>query len=163
MGGAIETGLSIYQKALERYINRDKNYHAMYLGSLGLVYWVDANPIAMRQTAESLLDVINEDPPPAMIPFGLYFVGIVQYHRNELQNAEEKLIKVVKTYKADSPMNYAHGAFALALTYQAQGKPTRPERSVVRGERCNRIRPFKRLIERNVRTARICRADPLGF
>jgi hypothetical protein len=50
-------------------------------------------------------------------------MGIIHYHRNELQHAEEKLAEVVKAYYGASPINFAHSAFALALTYQAQGKP----------------------------------------
>ncbi len=123
MTGNLETGLSIYQKSMRRYTERDKIYHAVYLGNLGLVYWMDANLIALQQTAESLLDVVKEHPQPATVPYGLYLLGIILYHRNELHNAEEKLAKVVKSYYAASPMNFAHSAFALALTYQAQGKP----------------------------------------
>lgn len=60
-----------------------------------------------------------------MIPYGLYLLGITLYHRNELHNAEEKLAQVTKFYYAASPMNFAHSAFALALTYQAQKKTGR--------------------------------------
>jgi LuxR family maltose regulon positive regulatory protein len=123
MVGDLEIGLSIYQKAMDRYINRDKSYHAMYLGSLGLVYWMDADLLALRQAAGSILALTQEYPLPAAVSFGLYYFGIVNYHHNELQNAEENLIQVTGSYKSASPMNYAHGAFALALTYQAQGKP----------------------------------------
>jgi ATP/maltotriose-dependent transcriptional regulator MalT len=35
MTGNLETGLSIYQEGMQRYIERDKNYHAMYLGKGG--------------------------------------------------------------------------------------------------------------------------------
>ena len=122
MTGNLETGLSIYQEAMGRYIEREKNYHALYLGNLGLVHWMDANLTVLQQIAESLLDVTQEHALPATIPYGLYFLGIVHYHRNELQYAEEKLVKVLETYYVASPMNYAHSAFALALTYQAQGK-----------------------------------------
>ena len=123
MAGDLETGLSIYQEAMGSYTERHKNYHAMYLANLGLVYWMDANLIVLRQTAECLLDVLKEHPLSVTVAYGLYFLGIVHYHRNDLQNAEDKLAKVVKTYYADSLMNFAHSAFALALTYQAQGKP----------------------------------------
>ncbi len=122
MTGNLETGLSIYQEAMGRYIERDRNYHALYLGNLGLVHWMDADLTVLQQTAESLSDIIKEHALPATVPYGLYFLGIVHYHRNELQYAEEKLVKVLKTYYAASPMNYAHSSFALALTYQAQGK-----------------------------------------
>ncbi|MBT8405876.1 MAG: hypothetical protein KJP05_00340, partial [Deltaproteobacteria bacterium] len=124
MVGDFETGLSIYQKAMERFINRDKNYHAMYLGKLGLAYWIDADLTTLRQTAESILDVAKKAPRSAISPYyRLYFLGIIHYHRNELQNAEEKLAEVVEAHYDASPINFAHSAFALALTYQAQRKP----------------------------------------
>jgi LuxR family maltose regulon positive regulatory protein len=125
MTGNLETGLSIYQNSMRRYTERDRIYHAAYLGNLGLVYWMDANLIALQQTAECLLDAVKEHPQHPTVSYGLYFLGIILYHRNELHNAEEKLAKVVKFYYAASPMNFAHSAFALALTYQAQKKAGR--------------------------------------
>ncbi|MBW1836174.1 MAG: hypothetical protein JRF71_12585 [Deltaproteobacteria bacterium] len=130
MIGNLETGLSVHQKAMAPYNNRDKNYHAMYLAKLGFIYWVDANLIALRQTAEAILDIIKEHPSPVMVSFGLIYQGITHYHRNELQYAEDNLAKLVKIHY-DGPMNFAHGSFALALTYQAQGKPG-PAREIVR-------------------------------
>jgi tetratricopeptide (TPR) repeat protein len=108
---------------MRRYTERDQFYHAAYLGNLGLVYWMDANLIALQQTAECLLDIVKEHPQHAVVSYGLYLLGITLYHRNELHHAEDKLAEVVKSYYAISPMNFAHSAFALALTYQAQGKP----------------------------------------
>ncbi len=125
MTGNLETGLSIYQNSMRRYTERERISHAGYLGNLGLVYWVDANLIALQQTAECLLDAVKEHPQHATVSYGLYFLGITLYHRNELNNAEEKLAKVVKFYYAASPMNFAHSAFALAHTYQAQKKAGR--------------------------------------
>jgi LuxR family maltose regulon positive regulatory protein len=125
MTGNLETGLSIYQNSMRRYTERDRIYHAAYLGNLGFVYWMDANLIALQQTAECLLDAVKEHPQHPTVSYGLYFLGIILYHRNELHNAEEKLAKVVKFYYAASPMNFAHSAFALALTYQAQKKAGR--------------------------------------
>ena len=123
MIGNFKGGLTVYQKAMERHINRDKNYHAMYLANLSLGYWMEADLPALQQTADSLLDVVKEHPLPAAVAWGFYLLGIVHFHRNELQDAEEKLSQVVTAFNAVSPMNFAHSAFALALTYQAQGKP----------------------------------------
>lgn len=100
-------------------------YAKQYVGNLRIVYWIDANLIALQQTAESLMGAVKEHPEHPMVPYGLYLLGITLYHRNELHNAEEKLAKVVKFYYAASPMNFAHSAFALALTYQAQKKAGR--------------------------------------
>jgi len=125
MIGKLETGLSSYQKGMERHFNRDKNYHAMYLGSLGLIHWIDANLMALEQTAECLLDISKEHPLPGTVCFGFYSLGLAQYQRNELQHAEEMLSKVVKIHYADNPMTFAHSAYALALIHQFQGKPDR--------------------------------------
>jgi hypothetical protein len=122
MIGQLDTGLSIYQKAMARHNNRDKDYHALYLGGLGLVHWMDADLIALEQTANCLMEVIKEDSLPAAASFGLHYLGMIQYHRNELQNAEEIMTQSFEIHYACSPMNFAHKAFALALTYQAQGK-----------------------------------------
>ncbi len=126
MIGKLETGLSVYQKAMDRHINRDHNYHAMFLGKLGLANWVDADLIALKQTAESILEIAKKAKQSAISPFyGLYFMGIIHYQRNELRYAEEKLAEVVNAHYAASPYNFAHSAFALALTHQVQGKPGR--------------------------------------
>jgi LuxR family maltose regulon positive regulatory protein len=123
MMGKLETGMTRYQEAMRRHTGRNQIYHAAYLGNLGFVYWIDANLIALQQTAESLLDIVREHPQHPMVSYGLYMLGILLYHRNDLHQAEEKLAKVVRSYQAASPMNFAHGAFALALTYEARGKP----------------------------------------
>jgi LuxR family maltose regulon positive regulatory protein len=104
------------------FITSVQIYYATYLGNIGLVYWIDANLIALQQTAECLLNVIREHPQHAAVSYGLYLLGITLYHRNELHNAEDKLAKCIESYYTASPMNFAHSAFALALTYQAQGK-----------------------------------------
>jgi len=87
MTGDLETGLSIYQKSMKRYAERDRIYQAAYLGNLGLVYWMDANLITLQQSAESLLDALKEHPRHPMASYGLYLLGITLYHRNELHNA----------------------------------------------------------------------------
>jgi len=125
MLGQLETGLSLYQEVMGGIVEHDKSYHAVYLGNLGLVYWMDANLVDLRRTAECVLDLCKEDPLPEAVPSAGYSMGIVQYHRNELKSAEEFLIEVVRNNYASSPMQFAHSSFALALTYQAQGRPDR--------------------------------------
>jgi LuxR family maltose regulon positive regulatory protein len=125
MVGNLETGMSLYKEAMDRYIGRDRNYHAMYMANLNLIYWMDADLTAVQQTSEGLLNLVKGKQQPAITAYALYFTGIVHYHRNELRNAVEKLAEVVKAYHAHSPMNFAHSAFALALAYQARGHPDR--------------------------------------
>ena len=106
-----------------RQKNRNKDYHALYLGALGLIYWIDADLIALEQTARSLSEITRDHPLPPVDSFTFYYFGTLEYHRNELEHAEKKLTEAVKLHYAYSPMNFAHGAFALALTLQALGRP----------------------------------------
>jgi LuxR family maltose regulon positive regulatory protein len=74
MAGKLDTGLRIYQQAMERHINTDKGYHANYLASLGYVYWMDANLIALRQNAETILNVPKEHLHAGTISYDLYVI-----------------------------------------------------------------------------------------
>ncbi len=122
MVGDLAAGMSIYQEEMRGCILRDRNYHSTYLANLCLIYWMDADLIAMRQAAEGALNAEKHHQLPDTVPYVLYFLGIFHFHRNELKIAEEKLTEVFETHYARSPMNFAHSAFALALTYQAQRK-----------------------------------------
>ena len=66
MAGDLETGLSIYQEAMGSYTERHKNYHAMYLANLGLIYWMDANLIVLRADRRVLIGYCqrNSRSPP---------------------------------------------------------------------------------------------------
>jgi len=123
MVGDLATGMSIYQDQMSDCLSQDPNYHVTYLANLCLIYWMDANLVAMRQTAETALNAARHHLLPSTRPLGFYFLGIFHYHRNELKIAAEKLAENVEKYYAVSPMNFAHSAFALALAYQAREKP----------------------------------------
>jgi LuxR family maltose regulon positive regulatory protein len=122
MIGELDAGLSIYQKEMKNIASWDMSYHSTYLTNLCFIYWMEADLVAMRQTAEAALIAAKDYQLPDTVPYVLYFEGIFHYHRNELKIAEEHLTEVVETYHTRSPMNYVHSAFALALTFQAQGK-----------------------------------------
>ena len=77
----------------------------------------------LRHTAKSALRAAKDKQLPETIAVVLYFLGIVHYHRNEMQKAEEKLAEVANEHHAISPMSFARSSFALGLTYQAQGNP----------------------------------------
>jgi LuxR family maltose regulon positive regulatory protein len=115
-------GLATYQEEMRNFTSNDQSYQSTYLTNLCIIYWMDADLIAMRQTAESALNVAGHHQLPDTVPYVAYFQGIFHYHRNELIIAEEKLTEVVEVHRFTSPMNYAHSAFALALTSQARHK-----------------------------------------
>jgi len=122
MIGELASGLLIYQEEMRDCTARDRSYHSTYLTNLCFIYWIDADLNSMRQTAESALIAAKDHQLPDTIPYVYYFRGIYHYHRNELEIAEDLMVKVVEDHRYSSPVNYAHSAFALALTLQARKK-----------------------------------------
>lgn len=122
MIGDLETGLSIYHDELQKSIKLDGGYHAMYLANLCYIYWIDADLINVRQTAERSLKVAMDRRISEAIAFSLFHLGIACYHQNNLEIAEEKLTTMVEDFYFYLPVNFAHSSFALALIYQAKGK-----------------------------------------
>ena len=128
MVGDLETGLSNYQKAMERHINRDNNYHAMYLAKLGLTYWMDADLTALSADRREHIGGRQESSPT------VHYIPLLPplFYRNYPLSPQRAALRRRKAgqgghqaHYAASPINFAHSAFALALTYQAQRKPNR--------------------------------------
>jgi LuxR family maltose regulon positive regulatory protein len=86
------------------------------------IHWMEADLKAVMQAARGALKTAEGSKKQQAIYQAHYFVGIACYHRNELQVAEENLVRVTKEPYAQHSLNFAHGAFALALLHQAQGR-----------------------------------------
>jgi LuxR family maltose regulon positive regulatory protein len=123
MVGNLDSGLSSLQKAMRDTASQDYSYHSLYLVYHCFLYWIDADLIALRRTAERSLMIPKAHQLPETISYGLYFLGVADYHQNELQIAEEKLITVIKDFYTYNTVNFAYSSFVLALIYQAQGQP----------------------------------------
>jgi LuxR family maltose regulon positive regulatory protein len=122
MIGDLETGLSTYHTEIQKNIDSSSGYHAMYLASLCFFYWIDADLIAFRRTAEAARKMATELQIGAAIGHSLYFLGIAEYQLNNLQNAEENLNTMVKDFYFYRPVNFVQSSFALGLVYHAWGK-----------------------------------------
>ena len=92
------------------------------LVSPSFFYWIEADLTTMLLTADSSQKINGVLQNPWNLGHSLYFSGIVNYHRNEFHNAEEKLFPVVKNPYLHHALNFAHSAFALALINQALGR-----------------------------------------
>jgi len=86
------------------------------------LYWMDADLLAMLQTAARSLKVGENNIEYQAIAHSLYFLGIVHYDLNELKAAEEELVAVVNEPHLQHAFTFAHSAFALALVHQARGR-----------------------------------------
>ena len=101
---------------------RESPYQGWLLTCLCWIYWTGGDLNKMQKTAEKLLELGHVRDLPDSIAIGRYALGISHYCHNDMNSAEEYLTGIEGTgYKFDV-YNFAHGAFAHALTYQALGR-----------------------------------------
>jgi len=122
MTGDLETGLSIYTDEIQKSIDKGSDYYAPYIEKLCYLYWIDADMVVIRQTAERSLEIAMKLRLPESVSFALFFLGIVSYHQNRLKVAEEKLTQMVNNYYFLNVVMAAHGSVALAMVYMARGE-----------------------------------------
>jgi LuxR family maltose regulon positive regulatory protein len=113
---------------LEDEARHGTTLHARLLISLALCQWCEGDLTGVLRTARRLR-VLGDDFDLAQTRFFAdYFRGISHYHRNELDSAEQALSAVVEGAYAVDRNNFAHSAFALAMTHLAQGRDQDAER-----------------------------------
>lgn len=122
MAGDLETGLSVYTKEIQKSIDQGSDYYAPYIEKLCYLYWIDADLMAIRQTAERSLKIATNRQFIESVAFASYFSGIVSYHQNNLKFAEEMLTQLVNNYYYINVVMSAHGTVALAMVYLARGE-----------------------------------------
>jgi len=86
------------------------------------IYWIDADLTSLLQTAAHSMKLGKQTRASSAIVHSLYFLGIAHYLRNELSAAEENLRLAAKDPYSQHALNFAHSAFALALTHQARSR-----------------------------------------
>ncbi|MCP4454715.1 MAG: tetratricopeptide repeat protein, partial [Planctomycetes bacterium] len=82
------------------------------------------------QIAREVLNLGQEFTLSESLVHGHYFLGISHYERNELATAQNHLVAVAEAPYVVNAHNFAFSAFALALTYQARGRPDDARRTV---------------------------------
>ncbi len=91
--------------------------------SLCIVYWPEAETRNLMQAASRLLQISLEHELLWNHSFARYFLGLIHYERNELNEAVAQLeIIVGKPYRFPI-QNVTHCSFLLSLSYQALGLP----------------------------------------
>jgi LuxR family maltose regulon positive regulatory protein len=92
------------------------------LMALCMVNWRTANLPAMRLAARQYLEMGENLGLAESIMNAHHFLGCVQYHLNELSEAEATLVYVVNDRRAPNQQYYSESVFALASVYQARGQ-----------------------------------------
>jgi LuxR family maltose regulon positive regulatory protein len=125
MVGDTNSAYSVVFDALKEHEGHRTTYHTRLLITLGFIYWVQADLYRLQQTAEQQLRLGYELELPESIGIARYSLGVTHYCRNQLDAAEQNLAAVVNSTNIGNVFNFAHSTFALALTYQAQGRPSK--------------------------------------
>ncbi len=121
--GRLNKAYSSVFEALNEKEHLNTTFHGRLLITLGFIHWLEADLTALKQVGQQMLHLGHEFDLPEVYGIARYFVGISHYCRNELALAEKELAPIVMAANRVSIFNFAHSAFALALTYQAQGRP----------------------------------------
>ncbi len=122
MRGDLDGSRRIVYEALKTEQASIINYKAILLAALCFVDWVAADLNNLRHTAALYLNYGKEYCLLETIAIGNYFSGIMCYQLNDLAMAENSLAQVVTGDIIPNAGYFAHSAFALSLTYQAQGR-----------------------------------------
>jgi LuxR family maltose regulon positive regulatory protein len=98
-------------------------YRMRSLVTTCFVYLLAGDLQGIVDVANQVLVLGEEQHYPQTANWAHYFRGIVQYHRNNLAEAEQDLSAVVLDHYRTHLQCLVQSAMALALTYQAQQRP----------------------------------------
>jgi LuxR family maltose regulon positive regulatory protein len=91
--------------------------------SLCLAYWPESEIRKLRQAASRLLQLSLEYDLTWNQSFARYFLGLIHYERNELDEAVAQFEIIVGQPHHFPIQNLVHCSFLLSLSYQALGLP----------------------------------------
>lgn len=123
MAGKIQDAVAVMHWALDNQDLKGNSPQALLLTGLCFINWQEAHLPALRLTAKGLLTLGEESSQPEITARGKFFMGLLHYQRNELEQAEQMLSALVDYQYVQRTWNFFNSAFALSLTYQAQGRP----------------------------------------
>lgn len=124
MAGDLTRAHSVVFEALKEKQVFHSSFHTRMLASLCHINWIETDLSNHKQTANRMLELGTELDLPESTAYARHFLGVNSYCRNKLSEAESYLVAVVRDINIVNVYNFAHCAFALALTYQAQGRQT---------------------------------------
>jgi ATP/maltotriose-dependent transcriptional regulator MalT len=123
MAGKIQDAVAVVHRSQDDQSLKGNNSQALLLTGLCFINWQEAHLPALRLTAKGLITLGEDSGQPEIGARGKFFMGLVHYQRNELDQAEQMLTSLLDYQYVQRTWNFFNSAFALALTYQAQGRP----------------------------------------
>jgi LuxR family maltose regulon positive regulatory protein len=135
MTGDLGGAFSALSEAMGETEALNTTYHTRLLITRGFLTWMEADLTGLKQVAGQVLNLSRQLGLHESIVVGHNLLGIGHYCRGELDAAERELTAALE-HKHINTFNFAHSAFALALTLQSKGNPSG---AVNAGEMVSRI------------------------
>jgi LuxR family maltose regulon positive regulatory protein len=113
---------TIYQGVDEEDV-QSHAFRATTLITVCNIHWIVANLQGLIDTANQCLELYDYPRSAEIKGYAHYHLGCGYYHQNDLAAAEEHFATVVQQPYLNYGDGFAHSAFGLSLTYQAQNRP----------------------------------------
>jgi LuxR family maltose regulon positive regulatory protein len=130
MLGKLEIAKKTVYQAIKAVNTEGSSYHARVMITSSFLCYMEADMKGVLQFSKQCLELGRKFKLDECIAHGHYFLGICHYDRNDPSAAESFLAPVVKGPYIVNTHNFAFSAFALALTYQALGRPIEAQEMV---------------------------------
>ena len=128
--GNLADAFKVILEELNHKKAQQNTYHTRLLVTLCMIYWLEADPSYMRQTAQKLVQLSRELSLAESAEIGKHYIGLGHYCCNELDQAEQYLREPGAMSSKVNVFNFAHSAFVLSLTYLAQTRKTEAKETV---------------------------------
>ncbi len=122
MTGELERAYSGIYDAMATDPQPEPSYHCYLLWTLSMIHWMAADLPAVELSATRHLELATELGLAEASTLGRFFLGSAKYHRGQLDEAERLLSSVAAGHIVPNANYLAHGNFALASVYEAQGR-----------------------------------------
>lgn len=125
MLGDIKQGERVLWERMKDGTLSNPSSRARLLQGMCLSYWPEADAQKLQQAASRLLEVSHKYELSWNHSFARYFLGLLHYDRNELDEAVAQLEIIVCDPYSFPIQSLTHCAFLLSLSYQALGQADR--------------------------------------
>jgi len=123
MTGQAQRGIHIVEGALASDEAREVLFSARMLLALAVIYYLSGDLRLQEQMASRLLRLAPERSLALSRPWAYLIAGVACYQKNRLEEAATHFLAVTEhPYTANAATSHT-AMLALALTYQAQGRP----------------------------------------
>ena len=108
----------------------DTAAHTSLLHALGFLHWLTGDLTRLHRTQTQQLLFSAELALPEQAAVAHYFLGVVHYFRNELDQAEPHLVEAVDARFSMRPLWWCQAAGLLALIYETTDRPQQARRTL---------------------------------